>query len=58
MGLGSDAGEKAAEILTDKTVPEIEAGAHSILDRLSGATVTLKWNPPRLELYIPPRKQP
>lgn len=58
MAIGDQIGKQTADEITDKTIPEINANVHGVLDRLNGATVTVNLfgHPITLTLNIPGRK--
>lgn len=52
MAIGDSVGEKAADELTNKALPEVIAALHDLMDRLEvmlarldGATITIKLSP-------------
>ena len=58
MAIGDQVGKQTADEITDKTIPEINADVHGILDRLDGTTLSLDLfgHPVVLTLKIPGRK--
>ena len=55
MAIGDSVGKQAVDELTVKTVPEIIAGLHEILDRLNGAKLVLDLPSKGFVLQIPPK---
>jgi hypothetical protein len=55
MAIGDSVGKQAVDELTVKTVPEIIAGLHELLDRLNGAKLVLDLPSKGFVLQIPPK---